>query len=126
MAIVFLIGRVIFSLFWLKSAYRHLTHASALAGYAGSKKIPAPKLAVIISGILLLVGGLSMLLGYWPHIGLIAIAIFLICVTPTMHAFWKEQDPNMRMADNIQFWKNVTLLGAVLMMFMIPFWPYSL
>ncbi len=128
MAAIFLIGRIIFSLYWLKSAYGHLvSRRKDMIAYAGSKGVPAPSLAIVVSGLLLLIGGLSMLTGFWPHVGLIALAIFLIGVTPTMHAFWKETDPMMRMTNNINFWKNVTLFGAILMMFAIALpWAYSL
>ena len=128
MAIVFLTGRVIFSFYWLKSSYGHLISRRAqMAAYAGSKGVPVPGLAIVGTGLLLLVGGLSMLTGFWPRVGLIALALFLIGVTPVMHAFWKESDPMQRSAASIQFWKNVTLLGAILMMAAIALpWPYSL
>jgi putative oxidoreductase len=128
MSVVFLIGRIVFALFWLKSGYGHLvTRRKDMIGYSTYKKVPAPAVAVVGSGILLLIGGLSMLLGVWPYIGLTAIALFLIGVTFKMHDFWKETDPTARMNSNINFWKNVTLFGAVLMMFAISVpWPLSL
>jgi uncharacterized membrane protein YphA (DoxX/SURF4 family) len=128
MQAVFLIGRVIFSLFWLKSAYGHLvSRRKDMIGYAAYKKVPMPAVAIVGTGILLLIGGLSMLLGVWPWVGLIAIAVFLVGVTPKMHDFWKETDPMMKMNSSINFWKNVTLLGATLMMFAISLpWPLSL
>ena len=128
MALVFLIGRVIFSIVWLRSAYNHLiARRKDMIAYTASQHVPAPALAVVGTGILLLIGGLSMLTGLWPYLGLSAIAIFLIGVTPVMHAYWKTTDPMMRMNAHINFWKNMTLLGAVLMMFMIAVpWLYAL
>lgn len=128
MNVIFLIGRILFSLYWLKSAYAHLiSRRKDMTAYAGSKGVIAPSLAIVVTGLLLLVGGLSMLTGLWPYVGLICLAVFLIGVTPKMHAFWKETDPMMRANANIQFWKNLTLFAAILMMFAIALpWPYSL
>lgn len=128
MAVVFLIGRVIFGFYWLLNAYRHLvSRRKDMIGYSASQNVPAPAAAVVGTGILLLIGGLSMVTGLYPYVGLVALALFLIGVTPKMHAFWKVSDPMHRMTNNINFWKNVGLFGAVLMMFAIAIpWPFSL
>jgi uncharacterized membrane protein YphA (DoxX/SURF4 family) len=56
------------------------------------------------------------------------IAIFLVVVSFGVHAYWKDTDPNMKMADTINFWKNLALLGGALFMMSIPeeFWPWPL
>ncbi len=91
-----------------------------MAGYAKSKGVPAPALAVGGSGVLLLLGGLSILLGYQPLIGAGLLALFLIVITPTMHAFWSVPDAQAKMGEQINFMKNVALLGLVLMLTAIP------
>jgi putative oxidoreductase len=90
-----------------------------LSQYAASKHVPAPKLAVTGSGLLVFLGGLSILLGTWPHIGALLIAVFLVGVSPAMHNFWTITEPNQRMAETINFSKNMALLGAALMLMMI-------
>jgi uncharacterized membrane protein YphA (DoxX/SURF4 family) len=53
------------------------------------------------------------------------IVLFLVIVTPTMHAFWRETGM-ARMADFVNFTKNLGLLGAVLSLVAIPEpWPAS-
>lgn len=126
MTILFFIGRIIFGLYWLKNSYSHLTGISGMAAYAGSKGVPAPKLSILVTGLLLLIGGLSMVLGLWPQIGLLAIMLFLLGVTFKMHDYWNVQDQNMRMGQRINFWKNIGLIGATAMMFAIPLpWMWS-
>lgn len=98
-----------------------------MAGYASSKKVPAPKIAVAVSGLFILLGGLGVLLGVYPRESLTLIAIFLIPVTFQMHSFWKDTDPNTKMGNYINFFKNLALLGAAFMLLSIPRpWPYSL
>src|SRR5437762_908079 len=81
MQLAFLVGRVIFSLFFLQSSFNHFKNAGMLAGYAASKGVPAPKLAILGSGVLLLIGGLSILLGFRPVIGIAALILFLVPVS---------------------------------------------
>ncbi len=124
---IFLVGRVIFGGFFLINAYNHFAHAGNMAGYAASKGVPAPKLAILGSGVLLLIGGLSILTGLRQGLGLIAVIIFLIPVSLTMHAFWKDTDPMQKMNNRINFMKNMALIGAALMLFSVPTpWPFSL
>jgi len=127
MEIAFLIGRIIVGVYFLFNATNHFMQLEMMSGYAGSKGVPAPKLAVAGSGLLLLVGGLSILLGYQPLIGVIAIALFLLPTTFMMHNFWVVEDPQMKMAEMVNFMKNMALLGSALMFLAIPTpWPFGL
>ncbi len=85
MDVLVLIGRVLFSALFLASALGHLTQTGAMAQYAQFKGIPSPKLGVLSSGVLILVGGLSVLLGVWADLGALLLFIFLL---PT--AFLRE------------------------------------
>lgn len=75
-----------------------------------------PKLAVVVSGLMLLVGGLSVLFNSYPFIGMLLIVLFLIPTTFIMHAFWKAQDPIQKMNERISFFKNLALIGLLLML----------
>jgi putative oxidoreductase len=87
-----------------------------MAGYAQSKGVPSAKAAVSGSGMLLGIGGLSILFNVYLTIGLIAPVLFLIPVTLMMHAFWKNQDPGARTGETVNFAKEIVLLGAVFIM----------
>lgn len=56
--------------------------------YAGSKNVPAPKLSVFLSGIMILLEGLSIALGFWVHIGAWLLIIFLIPTAFIRHNFF--------------------------------------
>lgn len=127
MDIVFLIGRILLGGFFLMSGINHFTHLQMMTGYAAAKKVPAPAASIIISGIMLVLGGLSLILGAWPRIGALLIAIFLIAVTPAIHNYWTVSDPQQRMAEQVNFMKNIALLGASLMLLAGTCgWPLSL
>ena len=110
--IAFLVGRLLFGGFFLMSGLTHITGREQMVPYAESKGIPAPTLAVVGSGVLLLVGGASVVFGILPTVGLAALVVFLVVVTPSMHDFWNAEDPNEQMTEQTQFLKNAALLGA--------------
>jgi len=127
MKVTFFVGRIILGLFFLQAAFNHFSNLSMLAGYATSKGVPMPEISVFITGLLLLFGALSILLGYKPTLGVIALVIFFIPVTFMMHAFWNDADKMAQMNDMVSFGKNLAIMGATLMLTAIPTpWPMSL
>lgn len=110
----FLIGRLLFGGFFVMSGINHLQHSKDMAPYAKSKGVPEPELAVALTGVPLIIGGASILLGVKPKLGAMAILGFLVGVTPTMHDFWRNEDPAERQNNQIQFLKNLALAGGAL------------
>ena len=118
--IAFLIGRVIVGGFFLMNAFNHFAQFNMMTGYAKSKGVPAPALAVGGSGVLLFLGGLSLLFGYHPTIGAGLLVIFLLGVSFGIHNFWTVQDPLAKQVEMINFLKNMAILGLLLMTVAIP------
>lgn len=126
MDVLFLIGRIIFGGFWIYNGLNHFRQHGSMTQYAASKGVPAAGAAVLLSGVMISLGGLLVLLGLWPQVGLVLIILFLLGVTPRMHDYWKVSDPNQRMVEMVNFSKNMALLGASVMALMIPLpWPLS-
>ncbi len=67
-----------------------------------------------LSAVPLLVGGASILLGVKPKLGAMALLGFLAGVSPIMHDFWRDEDPQTRMNNMIMFMKNMALAGGAL------------
>ncbi|GAA4490923.1 hypothetical protein GCM10023094_54930 [Rhodococcus olei] len=117
MDIVVLIGRILFSVLFLSSAVGHLTQSKAMAQYAGAKGVPLPQISVLTSGVLLVLGSLSVLLGVWADLGCLLLVAFLAPTAVLMHNFWSETDPQARQTEMVQFNKDIALAGAALMLF---------
>ena len=118
--IAFLIGRVIAGGFFLMNGFNHFAKLNMMTGYAKSKGVPAPAIAVGGSGVLLVLGGLSLLLGYHPSIGVALLVIFVLGVSFGIHNFWTVQDPQAKMGEMTHFLKNMAILGLLLMTLAIP------
>ena len=122
----FLLGRLLFGGFCLYNGINHFRNTEMLAQYAGAKGVPKPKAAVRVTGAAMLIGGASILLGIKPKFGAAAVIGFLAGVSPMMHDFWKAEDPQQRMNDQINFFKNMALLGgAVALAGVEEPWPAS-
>jgi uncharacterized membrane protein YphA (DoxX/SURF4 family) len=126
MEIAFLVGRIIIGLFWLNGALAHFAQAKSMIPYAKMKGVPFAEIAVPATGILLVIGGLSILTGIYPVIAVAALTLFLAPVTFMMHNFWTIEDQAMKMNDMVMFTKNMALLGYTLVLLAIPQpWPFS-
>jgi uncharacterized membrane protein YphA (DoxX/SURF4 family) len=110
----FLIGRLLFAGFFINSGISHLQNRKSMAAYARAKGVPQPELAVTLSAVPLLIGGASVLLGVKPRLGAAALLGFLAGVSPIMHDFWRDEDPDTRMNNMIMFMKNMALAGGAL------------
>jgi uncharacterized membrane protein YphA (DoxX/SURF4 family) len=108
---------VLFALLFISSGVSHLTKLEAMTGYAQYKKVPAAKFSVVLSGLMILTGGIYIAVGVWADLGALLIALFLIPTSFLMHAFWKETDATAKQNESIGFFKNLSLAGAALIIF---------
>lgn len=119
-------GRILLGGFFLYNGINHLRNRKTMAQYASGKGVPAAEAAVVASGVLAAAGGLSLLTGAWPKVGAGLISSFVLGVSPIMHAFWKEEEPQ-RTSDMINFTKNIALMGGTCFAAAHPEpWPWSI
>ena len=107
-----LAGRQLFSLIFIISSARHFS--SQTIASAAAHGVPLPDLLVPVSGIIALLGGLSILFGCQTRIGAWLLVIFLVPVTVVMHNFWSVSDPMALQVEKAMFMKNITMLGGAL------------
>jgi len=118
------LGRLLYSAIFLMTVFGHFS--AGYVGYAAQAGLPAPGLLVPLSGVIAILGGLSITLGYKAKIGGWLIVLFLVPVTLKMHAFWAVPDPMMHGIQLAMFWKNVSMLGAALLITHFGAGPLSL
>jgi putative oxidoreductase len=106
------LGRGLFAALFIMAAPMHFTAwGTALAA---AEAVPMAEVLVPTSGVLALLGGLSVAVGYQARLGGFLLTLFLVPVTLLMHAYWQVVDPAAAMVQQVMFWKNVSLLGAAL------------
>ena len=121
---VVVLGRFLFALIFLMAGANHFNKQTI--GYAASQGVPMASIAVPLSGVLAIAGGLSILLGYRAKVGAWLITLFLIPVSFMMHRFWAVTDPMMAQLQMTMFMKNVSMLGGALLISHFGAGPFSL
>ena len=124
MKITILAGRFLFSLIFLLSGLSLFSPASA--GYAASQGLPLANILVPVSGVLAVLGAVSIVLGYKARIGAALLIVFLVPVTLVFHHFWTVADPGARQVGMIEFMKNISMLGGAVIILIHGAGPYSL
>ncbi len=126
--IAFLVGRVAFGGLLAFMGVNHFGSVDGMAGYAEAKGVPAPRASVVLSGVVLLVGGISIALGAYPAVGAALLLGFFVVVTPVMHDFWTVEDPEQRQGEMNDFLKNAVAAAGSLVLLALAgtAWPYSL
>jgi len=107
------LGRALFVAIFVFAAPGHFSRETI--AYAAAKGVPEASVLVPLAGVLALAGGLSILLGYKARVGAWLLALFLVPVTLMMHDFWTVADPMMAKVQQAMFFKNVSMLGAALL-----------
>ncbi|MFC6989395.1 DoxX family protein [Haloplanus sp. GCM10025708] len=125
--VAFLLGRVLFGGVLAFTGLNHFQQSDAMTGYAESKGLPFPRLAVLGSGALLIAGGIALVLGVLPILAAGALVAFFLVATPTMHDFWNVEDPQQRQSERNDFLKNAALAGGALVLLAIggANWPLA-
>jgi putative oxidoreductase len=106
-------GRSMISLIFLMSAVGNkIPKFSDVAGYMASEGVPLPKLMLVGAIVFLVVGSLSVIVGYKSRYGAALLFVFLVLATYFFHDFWTFEGQEQQ-AQMIQFMKNLSLMGTM-------------
>ncbi|MEA3399277.1 MAG: DoxX family membrane protein [Patescibacteria group bacterium] len=108
-SIIFL-GRLIFGAYFIYLGVMSFKNEKKLIRSLKEKKILSPRIIVLTSGVMLLLGGAGVFLNILVEESAIILLLFMIPVTFIMHPFWKNKKET-----NV-FLKNLALIGALLML----------
>jgi putative oxidoreductase len=112
-----LVGRVLFAVFFARSAWGHYRRQPMMIGAARSARLPLPYLAGWPSALWLGAGSLLLAVGIWPDLGALMLGAFVIPAALYFHRFWTFEDLGQRQTQAGSFFRNAALLGASLAMF---------
>lgn len=103
-----LLGRIFIAVIFLYSGSKKIFNFESTVTYMASKNLPFTSLLLVMTIIVLLIGGLSVLLGFKTEIGAWLLIGFLIPTTLIFHGQFPEETN--------QFLKNLGLMGGLLML----------
>jgi putative oxidoreductase len=101
-----LLGRVLLAVIFLLSGFGKLTAIAGTAAYFGGLGLPLPTATAIVVGLIELLGGVAILVGFQTRIAAWVLAIFTVATALVAHTGWADQ---MQM---INFLKNLAIAGG--------------
>lgn len=108
-----LAGRVMIATIFLLSAVGNkIPQFNGIVGYMASEGVPAPQVMLAGAIAFLIVGSLSLVLGYHARFGATLLLVFLVLATYYFHDFWNFQGAD-RQNQMIQFMKNLSMMGTM-------------
>ena len=116
--IVELVGRILISIIFLGAAMNKITGFAGTRGYMMGMPTfqmlgeNLTSLFLVGAICLLLVGGISIVVGFNAKLGAIALIIFLVPTTFIFHNFWAMEEAKAGM-QRISFLKNIAILGGL-------------
>ncbi len=120
------LGRALFASVFLIGGVTHFVRGEQMIEYTLANGVAGAHVLVPLTGLMLIVGGFCVLMGYYARIGAGLLLLFLIPTTILMHRFWGLDNPAMEAAQFAHFMKNVGLAGAALIMTQLGGGPGSL
>jgi putative oxidoreductase len=118
-------GRFLITLLFLRSAFHKITGFTAVSGLMAKKGMPFAEVFLVAAIVLEVAGALMILLGWRARLGAFLLAVFLVPATLIFHDFWAV-DPAQAINQANHFYKNVTILGALVFIMAMGPGPLSL
>jgi len=110
-----LLGRIILAVMFVVSGFGKLTGFDGTVGYIASKGLPMPQVLAAIAILIELGGGLAIVIGWKTRWAALAFIVFLLVITPIFHNYWAVPHEQM-MGQQINFMKNLSILGGMLLL----------
>jgi putative oxidoreductase len=115
---VFLFSRICIAIVFALLALRFHFGGIGMT-YAESYRVPLRGILMPLSGVLMVVAAGMVAAGAWADLGALVLAAVLLVMTGFMHAFWKEDDPQAGLGQQVHFAKNLGLVAAALVLFFV-------
>jgi putative oxidoreductase len=123
--VIALVGRLLMSWIFLSSGFGKLMNVAGFSASLAQRGVPAPSLLGWLGAIVEFGGGVLILLGVKLRYAAILMILFVIVATLISHRYW-EFTGEMLAAQKTNFWKNVTIIGGLLFMFLAGAGRYSI
>jgi putative oxidoreductase len=120
------VGRMIMAWFFLSEAWARLTNFDATATLMRMQHVPAAPALLVIALAVMMLGGLSLALGFHARHGAMLLFGFTVIASVLMHAWWTLNNPIDRAADYDIFIRNMAIAGGLLLIVGVGSGPFAI
>ena len=122
--VLLLLGRVLLGWIFVQSGWRKLMDIPAFVATMPRRGLP--DVLGYVAPPVEFVGGLFILFGVATRYAALLILLFTIIATFSSHRYWDFADAAQRQQQHTQFWKNVSMMGGQVLLFVAGAGRYSL
>jgi putative oxidoreductase len=115
-AIATVFARLLLALMFVASGVSKLAGIEGTAGYIASVGLPAPQLLALGAGVLEVVAGTMLIVGWQARWAALALAAFTFVASVLFHNFW-AQPADQAFVQQLMFMKNLAVIGGLLFVF---------
>ncbi|WP_280155573.1 DoxX family protein [Piscinibacter sp. XHJ-5] len=119
-----LIGRILLALIFITSGVSKLGNIAGTAGYIASAGLPAASLLAVIVGLLEVVAGVALIVGFHARWAALALGLFTLLASVIFHKFWAVPEAQ-QMVQQLMFMKNLAIAGGMLLVAALGAGPLS-
>jgi len=121
---VLLIGRIMLALLFLIFGWGKLTDYSGTVAYMTQSGAPLPALAAVVAIVIEFFVSIAILLGVWTRPLAVVFAFYTLACTFIGHPYW-DMSGTDRLMNMINFYKNVSITGGFLLLYITGAGKYS-
>lgn len=111
-----LAARVLLAFMFVSAGWGKLANFAGTVGYVASAHLPMPEVATALALVVELAGGLMLAFGFKARWAALALAGFTLVASIAFHDFWNLSGADAMM-NQLLFFKNVAVIGGLLMVF---------
>jgi putative oxidoreductase len=105
-------GRVLLALIFITSGFSKLGNLDGTAGYIASVGLPAGGALALGAGLLEVVAGLALAIGFKARWAALALGVFTIVAALLFHRYWAMPEQQQFM-QQLLFMKNLAIAGGM-------------
>jgi putative oxidoreductase len=117
-------GRVLLALMFVMAGFSKLGNIGGTAAYIASGGLPMPTVLAVLVGLLELVGGLALAVGYKARWAALALGVFTLLASVLFHQFWAVP-AEQQMVQQLMFMKNLAVAGGMFIVAALGAGPLS-
>jgi putative oxidoreductase len=121
-----LVGRLVLAWFFLTSSFTYGAQWHASVTLLALKDLPVPALLLFGAILLMIVGGISLIFGFYARAGALMLFAFTVCASVLLHDYWHIRDAASRAADYDIFARNMAIAGGLLLIVGMGAGPFSI
>ena len=118
-------GRVLLALMFIIAGFGKLTNIAGTAGYIASGGLPLATLLAVVVGLLELLGGIAIAVGYQTRWAALALGLFTLLAAVLFHRFWAVP-ADQAFVQQLMFMKNLSVAGGLFIVAALGAGPASI